>query len=38
MAEASDRYGVIFQNLSDAGCDRETAEKCTELRNCSNRN
>ena len=31
MAEASDRYGVIFQNLSDAGCDRETAERCTEL-------
>lgn len=31
MAEASDRYGVIFQNLADAGCDTETAERCTEL-------
>ena len=31
MAEASDRYGIIFQNLSDAGCEKETAEKCTEL-------
>lgn len=31
MAEASDRYGIIFQNLSDAGCDRDTAERCTEL-------
>lgn len=31
MAEASDRYGIIFQNLADAGCDGETAEMCTEL-------
>lgn len=31
MAEASDRYGVIFQNLSDAGCDLDTAKMCTEL-------
>lgn len=31
MAEASDRYGVIFQNLSDAGCDLDTAKRCTEL-------
>lgn len=31
MAEAFDRYGVIFQNLSDTGCDLETAERCTEL-------
>ncbi len=31
MAEAFDRNGIIFQNLSDAGCDRETAERCTEL-------
>lgn len=31
MAEASDRYGVVFQNLSDAGCDFDTAERCTEL-------
>ena len=31
MAEASDRYGIIFQNLSDAGCDVETAERCARL-------
>ena len=31
MAKASDRYDVIFQNLSDAGCDLETSERCTEL-------
>lgn len=31
MAEASDRYGVIFQNLVDSGCDTETAKRCTEL-------
>lgn len=31
MAEASDRYGIIFQNLSDAGCEKEMAERCTEL-------
>ena len=31
MAKASDRYGIIFQNLADAGCEKETAEKCTEL-------
>ena len=31
MAEASDSYRAVFQNLSDAGCDRETAERCTEL-------
>lgn len=31
MAEASDKYGVIFQNLVDSGCDIETAKSCTEL-------
>lgn len=31
MAEASDKYGIIFQNLTDAGCDGKTAERCTEL-------
>lgn len=30
-SDQSDRYGVIFQNLSDAGCDTETAERCTKL-------
>lgn len=28
MAEASDTYGIIFQNLEDAGCDAETTQKC----------
>lgn len=28
MAEANDRYGSIYQNLIDAGCDEETAEQC----------
>ncbi len=31
MAETSDKYGIIFQNLTDAGCDVKTAESCTEL-------
>ncbi len=30
MAEASDKYGMVLQNLTDAGCDDKTAEKCTE--------
>ena len=29
MAKASDRYGIIFQNLAYAGCEKETAERCT---------
>lgn len=28
MAEANDMYGSIYQNLIDAGCDRQTAEQC----------
>lgn len=30
MAEASDKYGIVFQNLTDAGCDDKTAEMCAE--------
>ncbi|MCD8089725.1 MAG: hypothetical protein LUD81_03720 [Clostridiales bacterium] len=28
MAEANDFYGSIYQNLIDAGCNKETTEKC----------
>lgn len=28
MAEANDMYGSIYQNLIDAGCDRQKAEQC----------
>lgn len=28
MAEANDLYGSIYQNLLDAGCDRQVAEQC----------
>jgi len=28
MAEASDVYGSVYQNLIDAGCDRQTTEQC----------
>ena len=28
MAEASDVWGLLYQNLMDAGCDRETAQQC----------
>ena len=28
MAEANDVYGSIYQNLIDAGCDQQIAEKC----------
>lgn len=28
MAEAHDTYGMIFQNLVDAGCDGNTTEQC----------
>ncbi|MCD7855622.1 MAG: hypothetical protein LUG66_08435 [Clostridiales bacterium] len=28
MAEANDVYGSICQNLIDAGCNKETTEKC----------
>lgn len=28
MAEANDTAGIIYQNLTDAGCDKNTLEKC----------
>lgn len=28
MAEASDQTGIFYQNLEDAGCDKQTKEKC----------
>lgn len=28
MAEANDTAGMIYQNLIDAGCDKQTTEKC----------
>ncbi len=28
MAEANNVYGSIYQNLIDAGCNKETTEKC----------
>lgn len=28
MAEASDRHGILYQNLVDAGCDEETIKQC----------
>lgn len=31
MAEASDTQGIFYQNLIDAGCDRETVERCLSL-------
>lgn len=31
MAEASDRRGLLFQNLKDAGCDEDTISKCMAL-------
>lgn len=31
MAEASDRRGLLLQNLRDAGCDEETVGKCMAL-------
>ena len=31
MADFSDRYGIVFQNLIDAGCDNSFAEKYTRL-------
>ena len=31
MADFSDRYGIIFQNLIDAGCDNSFAEEYTRL-------
>lgn len=31
MAEASDRRGLLLQNLKDAGCSEETISKCMAL-------
>ena len=31
MAEASDKTGIFYQNLEDAGCDKQTKEKCMTL-------
>lgn len=31
MAEANDVYGIIHQNLIDAGCDEQTTEQCMTL-------
>ncbi len=28
MAEISDKYGSVLQNLIDAGCDDQTTESC----------
>ncbi len=28
MAEASDTYAILYQNLVDAGCDEQTIENC----------
>ena len=34
MAEASDIQGILYQNLMDAGCDRETVQRCMVLSQC----
>lgn len=31
MAKASDRMGILHQNLIDAGCNRDLVETCMEL-------
>ena len=31
MAEASDIQGILYQNLMDAGCDREMIQRCMAL-------
>lgn len=31
MAEAFDKIGIFYQNLEDAGCDKQTKEKCMTL-------
>ena len=28
MAEANDKYGIIYQNLVDAGCNQKTIQCC----------
>jgi len=31
MAEATDTYGILYQNLIDANCDNSTVERCMRL-------
>lgn len=31
MAEANDKYGIIYQNLVDAGCNQKTIQCCMKL-------
>ena len=31
MAEANDKYGIIYQNLVDAGCNQKTIQRCMKL-------
>lgn len=31
MAEANDTSGIIYQNLIDAGCDKQTADYCMSI-------
>lgn len=31
MAEANDKYGRIYQNLVDAGCNQKTIQRCMKL-------
>lgn len=31
MAEANDTVGIIYQNLIDAGCDKQTTKKCMSI-------
>ncbi len=36
MAEASDIYGIIYQNLEDAGCDEQITQRCMALARSGN--
>lgn len=31
MADYSDKYGIVFQNLIDAGCDEEAAKQYAQM-------
>lgn len=31
MAQAQDKIGIIYQNLVDAGCDKQTTDRCMSL-------
>lgn len=31
MAEANDTTGIIYQNLIDAGCNKQTVEQCMSI-------